>query len=251
MKIRQLSRIAAAVAPVVFFALSPSANAVAPPSGITLEQLVLNPTWHIDQGDKRFFGFSYQNSGDMPDAADINVVGITSVLGNHGISFTGAPFVDLIGGGFSDAVIEYSVTVLDPQKSQGFRITDAHLDSNIDASGGTGQGKITETFTAVDPLLPPLNLVKITNFDIGPAGPSQLHDDYDWFASAPFASYLTIHVTKDILLASDTGSFVAVSDIDQTFSQTVVPVPAAIWGGLALMGLVIGKKTHEKLQLAE
>ena len=66
----------------------------------TLANLIAN-NGSIIQGDKLFDNFSYSATGDMPTAANINVIGVT-VDGNFGVRFQGA-FMDSAGGGASDA----------------------------------------------------------------------------------------------------------------------------------------------------
>src|SRR2546427_7354512 len=69
-------------------------------------------------GDKLFSDFYYSSTGDMPTPLYVNVDCIT-VEGNLGLRFQGG-FVDGPGGGSSDAVLSYIVTVTDPR----FVITD-------------------------------------------------------------------------------------------------------------------------------
>src|SRR5262245_56688294 len=96
----------------------------------------------IQCGDKLFNEFSYLTTGDMPAAAVFNVACIT-LAGNLGIRFQGG-FGDGPGGGSSDALISYTVTVTDPR----FVITDAHIAGNpaILPPRGTGIMSVTETF---------------------------------------------------------------------------------------------------------
>ena len=67
---------------------------------------------------------AYLHTGDMPASSLVNVV-CNTVAGNFGLRFQGA-FIDAPGGGGSDALITYTVTVTDPR----YVITDAHLEGN-------------------------------------------------------------------------------------------------------------------------
>ncbi len=81
-------------------------------------------------GDKEFSDFSYHGGGDMPAAEDIFVKAITDADGNFGIRYQGA-FVDGVGGGASDALIDFKVTAPD-----GKLIKDVHLAANPLVIGG-------------------------------------------------------------------------------------------------------------------
>ena len=100
----------------------------------------------ITCGDKLFNEFGYLHTGDMPASSLVNVV-CNTVAGNLGLRFQGA-FIDAPGGGGSDALITYTVTVTDPR----YVITDAHLEGNPVVIGA-GIMSVTETFTP-DVLIP-------------------------------------------------------------------------------------------------
>ena len=133
----------------------------------------------IQCGDKWFHEFGYLYAPDMPAASQVNVACIT-VAGNLGIRFQGG-FGDSPGGGFSDAVISYTVTVTDPH----FVITDAHLQGNAEVLGGTGILSVVETFLPDAP-----NTMSI--YDIVP-GP---HTQTD--ATSFATGHTSLHVQKDI-----------------------------------------------------
>jgi len=217
--------IAAAIAGVMSFGSAAQAATILTPS-VKLSTLLQGGS--VTVGDKVFSNFSYNPTGDMPAASTIDVTGILSNLNNLGIRFSGG-FTDLIGGGSSDALIGYRVTVTDP----GMRITDAHLDSNLDSGGSVGSGKITETFSPFIPNSPLLGSFN-TNFTANNNTSLQIHDDYVW---GPPLGYISLDVTKDILLTTTSGTSVTLSFVDQTFSQTpVVPLPAAAWAGFSMLG---------------
>jgi len=180
----------------------------------------------ITNGDKVFSNFAYLATGDMPLAAGVNVVPIT-VAGNLGIQFQGG-FTDLSGGGSSDALITYVVTVTDGIHL----ISDAHIDGNPAVVGGTGALSITESFTPDAP-----NTMSI--FDIEP-GATQVSD------STIFAvGHTSLHVQKDILGVAGTG-LATLSFVNQTYSQTSVPEPGSM---ALLMGLGVTGTTFAYARL--
>jgi hypothetical protein len=167
-------------------------------------------------GDKVFTNFTYLATGDMPDSDSINVQGIIDCDGNYGVRFQGG-FVDLPGGGASDALITFTASVT---PDSNMLIHDAHLSANLDVVGG-GVALITETF------LPTFPNVDLTIFNNGTT--AQLTDWVDF--DHPVES---LSVQKDILLlAEDDGVVTAFSFVDQTFSQ----VPEPTMGLLVLFGI--------------
>jgi len=224
--------------PLVAFALLgfvPTAKAT------TLAQLLV-PGATISSGDKLFSNFSYNSTGDMPAAGAINVIPIgPPTRPNLGLRFQGG-FSDSVGGGGSDALITYRVTVTDPN----LLISDAHLDSNLIVNGDPGgpgntaptpSGTINETFSAVAPPAPPIGQFNINfNFDNTVV---QLHDDKTFSSK-----YQAIDVQKDIFLDATNAGIgnVGLSFVDQTFSQAAVPLPGAAFAGMGLMSLLGFKK---------
>jgi hypothetical protein len=176
----------------------------------------------ITVGDKVFTGFGYISGGDMPGAADIQVAGLRDPDGNWGLTFQGG-FLDLPGGGVSDASIRFMVEIAAPQVNQGFRIVDAHL--AIHGAGVAGD----ESLFLVDETLSNGQLLEAYVSTIGP-GPQQtkLTD------SKVFAPVTKLNVVKDILAIAAAGNFLPSRGtvIDQSFSQEV-PEPAT----MALVGL--------------
>jgi hypothetical protein len=142
----------------------------------------------------------------MPSAASINVLPILDDFGNFGIRFQGG-FLDLPGGGASDALITFNVTATDPE----LLISDAHLAANVALQGG-GLASVTETF------LPLFNDVSLLVYDT--PGGVLLTDDVVF--DVPVR---TLPVQKDILLfaTGQWANFATMSFVDQTFSQ--VPDP--------------------------
>jgi hypothetical protein len=172
----------------------------------------------ICNGDKTFSDFAYHPIGDMPDPSLIDVVSFIDSHGNLGIRLIG-PFADLPGGGASEALLEYKVTVTDPGKL----IKDVHLEANANVLGPNGYAAITESF------LPEDSNMTLEAFDLQP-GNRMLTDWAD--LTKPV---MMLHVQKDItLFSANQSSLATISFIDQTFSQT--PEPGAL--GLYVVAVI-------------
>jgi hypothetical protein len=191
------------------------AMTVCTPARATLLSDLINLNGSVFSGGLVFEQFQYLGTGDMPDPADINVVPYFDGT-DFGIKFQGA-FLDLVGGGNSDALIDFQVSVLD----QNCFITGATLAGNPTVIGGDGLISVTETF------LPENNQALMNIFAIQPGG-SQLTDSVTFGAG-----YKSLHVQKDILASSAKvgGGVPMLSLITQTFH--CVPEPSSI----ALLGL--------------
>jgi hypothetical protein len=206
-------------------------------NSITLDNLTgANSGNAVQVGDKLFSNFTYAPtpSGSTPTAAGVTLSGLGTGAGTDyfGIRFAGG-FFDAPGGGGTDYLITYRVTVLDPN----YVITDAHLASNLIVNGvlpdPAAFGTINETFTAVVPPTPTLAGVFNENFTFNNA-PNLLTDDVVFTAG-----YTSLDVQKDIFLNAGTAGNVTVglSFVDQRFSQSpVVPLPAAAWAGFSMLG---------------
>lgn len=194
-------------------------------SPVTLASLLqssnTNPS--IQVGDKKFDTFTFAGTGDMPPAANINVIPITDADGNFGVRFQAA-FIDLPGGGGSDALITFKVTVTNPEP---WRITDAHLSGNPNLLGNTGSASVTETFIPDSPLV----------MEIHDNGSGQkLSDKVDF----PLPGFRTLNVQKDILLFGGDAP-ATISFVDQTFSQ-VPEATTAFMSVVACCGLVLKRR---------
>ena len=189
----------------------------------------------IVQGDKTFSNFTYDPHGNAsPGAANVTITGIGSGVGAdyYGIRISGG-FNDAADNVVSDWLITYDVTVTDPN----YRITDAHMASNVDANSGAGYGTITESFLPNGPQ-------QITVFNINPGMDQPTAEN-----TFGLPGYTVLHVQKDIQLSADTG-IVTMSFIDQRFSQTsVVPLPATANMGIALIVCLGGFGAWRKLKV--
>lgn len=184
-------------------------------------QDLIDGTATVSSGDKTFITFAYNATGDNPIAADINVIPIEDSAGNYGIRFQGG-FIDLAGGGASDALITYSVVAPQPW------IIGAELIANTTVSGA-GVVQISETF------LPDFNDIGMDVYANGTV--QQLTDSVALSDSASYTGPVTVlPVQKDIFLLADNTSGVAAttSFIDQIYHQ--VPEPNS--SSLMLLGLI-------------
>ena len=211
------ARVVALCAAVVFSAanFSSAATIILPnPNPTTLDTL-LAPGATYQVGDKLFTDFTYHITGTMPDATGVNVLPIQDMDGNFGIRLQGG-FVDLPGGGSSDAVVTFNVTALNRTQL----IIDAHLAANV-ALLGPGLASVTETFL---PLFPTMSLLVYDT-----PGAILLTDSVDF--GTPVR---TLPVQKDIILfsAADAGQagFASLSFVDQTFSQIAEPSTISLIG---------------------
>lgn len=180
----------------------------------------------VESGDKLFQGFTYVPTGQSPPSADsIEVVPIQDAEGNYGIRLAG-PFVDLPGGGGSDSLVGFTVSVTDP----GRWISDVHLRANGTVNNGEGLFQVTETA-----VVPGGNQIKLSvieqSIPDGNGGFYVASKDLDWKdLETPVKS---LRVEKDILLMATGQRAVTMSFVDQTFSQ--IPEPASL--GMLVAGV--------------
>lgn len=199
-------------ATVALFAVGQALQAATVP----LSQL-LEPNATIEVGDKIFSDFSYNKTGDMPTADQVNVITLDAGP-DYGLRFQGG-FLDRTGGSSSDALITYNISV---KPGSNMQISQAKLLANPAVFNGPGLASVTETF------LPLITDDKMVVYDFG-NGDDKLAD------SISFAQPLTTFpMQKDIILhATGENGAVTLSFVDQIFVQ--VPEPSAI--ALMLVGL--------------
>ena len=211
-----------------FINLTPDPGSANSATSVKLSDLIAgtNGIDGITVGDKQMDGFVYSPIGDMPPASAVDVLGYQDPAGNWGISFHGS-FLDLPGGGISDAMLRFVVNIDPVALRQGYRITDAHLNLN-----GVGVGTPDSGFFVDESFTPDSSQTLHTFMSTFPGGTTKLSD------STIFNPPLTtLHVTKDILAiaSSASGQPARATVIDQSFSQTI-PEPASLI--LTLVGLI-------------
>jgi hypothetical protein len=202
---------------------SHAATILIDPAPVQLSTLINNATASYTVGDKKFTGFSYLATGDMPPASAVNVAAILDDAGNFGIRFQGA-FVDLPSSpGGSDALINYMVEATDPLKL----ISDAHLAGNPTLLGTQGSISVVETFLP----LGQNGEYTMRIFDDESVG-QKLTDQT--FFNPPVKK---LSVQKDILvIATPQSQTVTMSFVDQSFSQITIPEATTL--SLSLIGLI-------------
>ncbi|OVE80024.1 hypothetical protein BVY02_01490 [bacterium J17] len=192
---------------------------------------LINNNGNIMSGNLLFNNFTYASGGNMPLAADVQVIAIAG-----GIRFQG-PFVDLFGGAGSDALITFDVSSKNPGVEQ---INGVSMTANTEIIGTPGQENgfvgVTETF------LPGVPNASLEVFDVEPGGEVL-------FDSLVFAQgYDMLSVQKDILaIAGALGSTATLSFIDQTFTTTDVPEPGSM---MLLLSGILGASIKRKKSVA-
>lgn len=198
-----------------FINLTPS-NGVNSSTSVPLSDLVSGAVTGVTVGDKIFSGFNYSFLGDMPAPVDVQVLGFKDQNGNWGVSFHGT-FIDLPGGGISDALIRFNVDISPAGLEEGYRISDAHLFMNGFGVGENSVLTVDESFLETNQHLNTF----ISTLNGGGVKSS------DWVDIVP--TQTTLHVTKDILAIAGANAVLPArtTAIDQSFSQTKIPEPAA------------------------
>lgn len=196
-----------------FINLTPT-NGVNSNTSVLLSDLVSGAVTGVTVGDKIFSGFSYAFLGDMPAPVDVQVLGFKDQNGNWGVSFHGT-FLDMPGGGISDALVRFNVDIDPVALRQGYRISDAHLFMSGFGVGNDSVFTVDESFLETNQHLNTF----ISSMNGGGVKSS------DWVDIAP--TQTTLHVTKDILAIAGANSILPAraTAIDQSFSQIVIPEP--------------------------
>jgi hypothetical protein len=191
---------------------------------VALSNYVANDPGVLIVGDKKFSGFGYAATGDMPGAAGVNVIPIKDDAGNFGVRFQGA-FVDLPSSqGGSNALITYMVEVLDPNRF----ISDAHMAGDPTLLGEHGSISVTETFL----LLGQNGEYTMKIYDDESLPTPKLAD---WVDFLPPVKKLSVQ-KGIVVIATPNSQTATMSFVDQTFSQILIPEPASLL--LLVSGLV-------------
>ena len=195
-------------------------------NAVLLSDLLNGGTLQV--GDKRFDGFSYSATGDMPIANLVNVIPIQNDAdGSFGIRIQGA-FLDLASSqGGSDALIGFTVTAMDPA----LEIVGVTIVGNPTQIGSAGAISVVETFD-FDPN------ARLVIFDD--------ENDINSVDAIQFAGLRKIQILKDISAISTTPggmNTVTLSFVDQFFTQAgVVPEPASAVLMVLGLGLLAARR---------
>ena len=195
-------------------------------------------------GDKMFDRFIYSFTGDMPEPDDISVTAI-EVDDHYGIRFQG-PFVDLPGGGLSDAALTFEVAVTPEAIERGWRISDAHLfGSGFGDFSLAGPGafiSVDENFIGNTPRATENGAdAGMTVFASNSGAGGSRGEDSVFFDKL----HTRLKVQKDILaFSTEEGQLPArMTIIDQTFSQQVIPEPTTmLLLGMGMIGMAVARR---------
>ena len=190
--------------------------------------LLIEQLGSFDVEDKRFSGFQYNATGDMPPADMVDLIPLVDLDGNYGFRMVGGFGDDpATTDNASAALLTYMVEVIDPNRL----IVDAHLAGNPSITGGDGQASVTETFLP----LGANDEFTMNIFDNSP-GTARLIDWTDFTAFGAMG-HRKINVQKSLTaLAIGPNSDATIGFVDQTFSQAIIPEPASVC--LMMLGLV-------------
>jgi hypothetical protein len=171
----------------------------------------------VQVGNLLFDQFSYTPTGQMPSAANVNVLPIFDAKGDPGLRFAGG-FTDASDGAglaqqASDATLSFRVTAI------GSLLDGIHLFGNPQVVGpGDGLMSVVETFRAGNQQPIQLEIHDSVNNGISSL---KLQD------AAMFGPLPSIRVVTKDILGLNLGAYPTASFIDQTFS-TAVPEPVSI-----------------------
>ena len=233
-----------------------SAGVAEPPTTVTLESLLAGGQNEggITIGDKLFDNFNFTSSGQNTlSAKDIDVE--LSVDGDqHTLNF----LMNLKSAGTarSDVVIGYDLHVLDPArhvKSVGLAFAGGPTVLPATAAVvqgvtlGRGAASVSETVSTLDgsDLLPGGIHGDSANISVFNDGAGGLADNLD--STLAINPARNLRFLKDILVSSrgDMGAAISMVENSVTQNGTTIPLPAAFWAAMPILGsLVAGKKVR-------
>lgn len=203
---------------------------------VTLSQILDSSDRAFIVGDKRFTVVSF--TSPTFNAANTSVIGYVADNPLSGTGFDLASgYGDVPAGDslISEFNIRYTVEVIEPYLSQGYRIVDTELAFNGNATGAGSYARVDESVLDFFGQ-PGLNLIGTKRaFDIaGPPRQTQLQDHL------VFSPRTKLEIIKDVqFFAAGQGSTATASFIRQSFSQ--IPAPGAM-ALLAVGGLIATRR---------
>ena len=236
-RIKKLAAVAAiAVAACLGFAQTASAG-IAPTSyGLDTFLPGGSNEGGIVVGDKKYSNFNFSSTGDsVLDASDVELV--FTVEGNTHYM---AILLDLtaMGGQTSDVVIGYDLNVLHPTNtinSVGLLFDGMPLDDG----DGRSAASVIETVQTLDGT----DVGMITVFNDGEGA---LADNFD--ATLQVNGARGLRFMKDILVSARPGTAgAAISIVENSVTQTVIPLPAAVWAAMPVIGGIFAGKKLRRL----
>jgi len=230
----------AAIAAVLVATLAVARQAAAgtEPMVITLDSLLDGGENEggITIGDKRYSDFTFSSSASG-GAVRVEADDVEVMFGMDGATHNVLFFFDLnaSGGQRADMVIQYRLDVLNPSSS--VRRVGLEFDGGPMGKGdGRSAASITETVSTLDGT----QIAQLTVFNDGENG---LPDNWD--DAEDILPQQGLLFAKDILVSARAGgASVGIGAVQQTVEQAVIPLPAAFWAAIPVMGLIVGKKVR-------
>lgn len=199
----------------------------------------VNENGGIIVGDKLFSNFrvttTVQGGGLAPEAEGIEVTGVF-IQGELGLRFNGGWSAQ--GPQIADSTIKFKVSILEPELSNGFLISDNSLFMTAFGAANGGLASISENVYAKNPdVFPPgeeFDNVSIANKFVFHVN-DQFSDTYDHREYDEFLP--SVWIVKDVIVngGANQSGVAHISEFYQTFSQ--IPEPASIM--LVAMGSML------------
>jgi len=261
-KFKQFAAVAAvALAAGLGSTRSASAGLAPEPVTVNLDSLLAGGANEggITLGDKHYDNFDFSSAGQgVLTAKDVEVV-IATEGNQHFISF----LMDLssVGTARTDLVVGYDIHVLDPArhiKSVGLSFDGAPLD--VSQLGPVAAGVIVPTRAAASVTE---TVSTLDGSDLAPGGPVQsseiitVFNDGDGDDTLPDNMDKTLavnptrglHFIKDILVSSRGEGAALITFVENSVEQngTAIPLPAAFWAAMPVLGGLVGGKKVRRL----
>lgn len=201
-------------------AKAPAATVLNPGESVTLAQLLNGDD--VIVGDKLFydFGLIANVAVNAPPINLANIVVTGIYAPDIGLDFAG--LISATAGQMKDLAFDFNVRVLGSRliKDNTLSFTAFAVSGDDSAFAGIAEDVFTDASEQV----------KLADKGVWTNGTSHFLDHVTYALLDN-----DVHVNKDINVTGGTGT-AFISDFKQTFSQ--VPLPAAAWAGMALLGLL-------------